>query len=136
MQVHELVEKLKADRRAELAAAETERTRQAEAARAREQDELEGAKSRALWLAPFYAGQLTGGARNGRDLLAVHFDVPGHRRIAMRLVRHSGGWEPAAVGCCDQVKTWVGQCLDGSSAECDTLADALLAAEGEPKIPF
>ena len=140
----ERVEALKRDRRAEIKAAEEDRKRQEDEQVAARAAAIKRGRDRALeesqsfWLCEFYAGAEPGGTWNKLPLTEVHFDVPGHRRIALRLLEASDGFHPVHHQTSGELASWMGKGFNGWVSG-ETLADALIAAEvkpGEDPIPF
>ncbi len=134
--VRVLVERLKADRRAELAAAAAD-ARRAEAERLRAfwahfDADLASALDAlgAGWLLPFRTETDKEREHEGYRLRAVTFDLADGRHCAVQLYLawRAGNWRPAGEAAGTDLCTWYvpGGQRYGSA---DTLADALIAAE-------
>jgi hypothetical protein len=137
------VRRLKEARRAELAAAEESRKRAAEEGREREIQLLSAAVDRALTdvgaaaLSEHCAGLMPAHSGHIRE---VAFDLPGHRRIVLRMCAtdEPAGWYPCSGPDFGLPFRWGAARDSGHIDSHPSLADALIAAEIEgwtPPVP-
>lgn len=147
----QVIEKLKADRRAEIEAAKAEeenRLREEEEKKRREWERGIAAavvELGVIWLAEYRAAEADGvqfSACAGRTFREAAFRIPCHRVIVLRM--HAIGytdvlWEAWTLHP-NMIQTW-GVVSGSAVTGCDSLADALIAAELKPgetdeEIPF
>lgn len=142
----DFIEKLKADRRAELARTTAESAARADADRQQAEQAFNADLSAALaqldaaWLLGFRADDgknRTWEDDDGMEWRRTRFNVSGHRPIELILTYSMDGWILPA----DESLHWFAEtCADGRGAGVHTLADALIAAECGPEdrepIPF